>query len=336
MNAVTEALASVYVWLQEVTGLREEILGDLLGTLAVFVVLWVLRAVAFRLVHQRTTDVRTQYQWRKTVSYVTVAVGILLIGRIWIGELGGLATFLGLVSAGLAIALRDPVVNLAGWAFIVWRRPFGPGDRIGLLEHAGDVIDQRLFQFTLLEIGTPTGAAQSTGRIIHVPNGKVFTEPVINYTRGFQYIWNEIAVVVTFESDWRAAKEILLGIAHECAEHLSEDAERKVRQAAQEYMIFYSKLTPTVYTSVVDVGVQLTIRYLVEPRRRRGTEETIWEAILDAFGARDDIDLAYPTQRLFYNVTEGKPQARAHPGGDTGFGPAGMRTTDGGEGRERR
>ncbi len=323
---MSEALAAVYGWLLEATGLSGAALNRVLTTLAVVLVLWVLRIVALRVIHRRTDDVRVQYQWRKTASYTTVFLTILLLGWIWIEEFGAFATFFGLVSAGVAIALRDPLVNLAGWMFIVWRRPFSPGDRVGLLGVAGDVIDQRIFQFTLLEIGTPTGAAQSTGRIIHVPNGKVFTEPITNFNRGFQYIWNEVPVVVTFESDWRRAKALLMGIAEEQAEPLSEDAERKVRAAAQEFMIFYSKLTPTVYTDVVDVGVRLTVRYLVEPRRKRGSEETIWEAVLDAFAQHDTIDLAYPTTRFFHNPVEGKPGARAEP--------AAPWTENGGQGTE--
>ena len=320
MPRISEAFAQFYLWLQDATGLSEATLDHLLSTIGVVLVLGVIRVLLIRLINKRTTDVRSQYQWRKTASYTVVVIGFLLVGRIWIDEFGELGTFLGLLSAGIAIALKDPITNVAGWGFIVWRRPFGPGDRIEIRGIAGDVIDQRIFQFTLLEIGTPTGAAQSTGRIIHIPNGMAFTEPVINYTRGFPYIWNEIPIVVTFESAWRDAKTILLQIAQERAEELSPDAERKVRQAAQEFMIFYSKLTPTVYTSVVDVGIRFTIRYLVEPRRRRGSEEVLWEAILDAFGERDDIDLAYPTVRYYHNVTEGKPGARAEPRGFAGNG----------------
>jgi hypothetical protein len=76
-------------------------------------------------------------------------------------------------------------------------------------------------------------------------------------------------------------------------------------------MIFYSKLTPTVYTSVRDCGVLLTIRYLCDPRQRRTTEEQMWEDILDAFASVDTIDFAYPTQRFYDNAREGKPGARA-------------------------
>jgi small-conductance mechanosensitive channel len=315
MNRIPEALDGVYVWLQEATGLGENTLDHLLSTLGVVLVLGLLRVFLIRLINRRTTDVRSQYQWRKTTSYTIVVIGLLLVARIWIDAFGELGTFLGLLSAGIAISLKDPLTNIAGWGFIVWRRPFGPGDRIEIIGKAGDVIDQRIFQFTLLEIGTATGAGQSTGRIIHIPNGKAFSDPITNYTRGFPYVWNEIPILVTFESAWRDAKQILLAIAQERAEELSPDAERKVRQAAQEFMIFYSKLTPTVYTTVRDSGVELTIRYLVEPRRRRGSEEVLWEAILDAFAERDDIDFAYPTRRTFFNVTEGKPGARAYPDG---------------------
>ena len=80
--------------------------------------------------------------------------------------------------------------------------------------HAGDVIDIRLFQFSINEIGNWVDADQSTGRIIHIPNGIVFTEPQANYTAGFQYIWNEIPVLVTFESDWKKAKQILTDIVN--------------------------------------------------------------------------------------------------------------------------
>ena len=94
--------------------------------------------------------------------------------------LRSLGTFLGLLSAGLAIALKDVVASMAGWIFILWRRPFQLGDRIQIGDRAGDVVDLRLFQFTLLEIGNWVDADQSTGRSIHVPNGAVFTEPLFN------------------------------------------------------------------------------------------------------------------------------------------------------------
>jgi small-conductance mechanosensitive channel len=215
-------------------------------------------------------------------------------------------TFLGLVSAGLAIALKDPVTNLAGWAFILWRRPFVVGDRVQIGKHAGDVIDQRLFQFTLLEIGNWVAADQSTGRMIHVPNGKVFADAMANYTSGFEYIWNEIPVLVTFESDWQKAKGILQEIAEKQAAQLSQAAAERIRQAARRFMIMYSKLAPTVYTSVEESGVLLTVRYMCDPRERRSSEQAIWEDVLKAFSEHPSLDFAYPTQRFYQSGSAGQ------------------------------
>ena len=320
-SQAAEAVSGVFDGLVEglrgATGFSRDIVIDLLLTAIVVVVLWALRLIVLQLVYRRTRDVRMRYQWRKSSVYVAVVLGAFFLLRVWLEDVGSLATFLGLLSAGVAIALKDPLANLAAWVFIVWRRPFAPGDRITIRDRTGDVIDQRVFMFTLLEVGTETGAGQSTGRLIHVPNGWIFTDAIVNFTRGFQYVWNEIAVLVTFESDWRAAKQLLLDIAQEHGGALSEDAERKLRRAAQDYLIFYSKLTPTVYTTVKDSGVELTMRYLVEPRRRRGSEQQIWEAILDAFAANEALDFAYPTMRYYYNASEGKPGARASaPQGD--------------------
>jgi small-conductance mechanosensitive channel len=205
-------------------------------------------------------------------------VAIFII-PLWIDHGDGLTTYLGLVSAGIAISLKDPLTNLVGWAFILWRRPFRVGDRIQIGEKAGDVIDVRIFQFSLMEIGNWVQADQSTGRIIHIPNGLVFTQPLSNYSSGFKYIWNEIPVTITFESKWEKAKNILLQIA---ARHNvePEDLQGQKKAADEEYYLFYTHLTATVYTRVVGHGVELTIRYLCDPRQRRGSAQAIWEDVL--------------------------------------------------------
>lgn len=298
-------ISDLSLWAEVTLGFAPTVQRRLLLTLLVLLLGWLVGRLAVRSSDRRLDDIRDRYLWRKRITYVAVVVTGLAVARIWFEGVHSLATFLGLLSAGLAIALKDLVADLAGWAFILWRKPFQVGDRIQIGDWAGDVIDIRLFQFSLLEIGNWVDADQSTGRVVHVPNWKVFSEPLANYTRGFRLIWNEIPVLVTFESDWRGAKGILEEIVNRHAEHLGEDAERRLREASSRYMIFFSVLTPRVYTSVRDSGVLLTLRYLCDPRTRRGSEEAIWEEVLDAFAARPDVDLAYPTQRFYDARLEG-------------------------------
>lgn len=296
-------------------GISESIAYNSLITILIIIALWGLRRATLTIVNKRTEDQKARYSWRKGSSYVVYAIGVLLLFRTWFEGVDSLATYLGLLSAGIALALKDPIVNIAGWIFIVWRRPFEVGDRVQLGKHSGDVIDQRIFQFTILEIGNWVDADQSTGRIIHIPNGKIFTDDQANYTKAFTYIWDELPVLVTFESDWKKAKQILVEISEE-QDDLEEAARQKIRDASRRYLIYYNKLTPRVYTTVKDSGVLLTIRYLCEPRRRRLRNETLWEEILDRFAEHPDIDLAYPTQR-FYRLGEERH------GGDTPTGKGG-------------
>ena len=293
-------------WYEYFTSISPGLQGKIISTIILISGTWLIRLLLLIAVFKKVKEVRLRYHWRKWSLYICSAFVTAALSIMWLKGLQSLSTFLGLLSAGLAIALKDPLTNLAGWAFILWRKPFEVGDRIQVGSIAGDVIDLRIFQHTLMEIGNWVDADQSTGRIIHSPNGRVFTEPVANYSKGFYYIWNEIPVLVTFESDWKKAKEILIRIANKDAEQLSYAAQQKLKKAAEKFMIFYKKLTPTVYTSVQDCGVLLTIRYLCEPRSRRTTQQAIWEDILEGFSECEDIDFAYPTTRFYKNSIEGK------------------------------
>ncbi len=297
--------------LSEMFTLKPETVDKIVASVAIILGLVILRFIALRIVYRQTEDIRNRYSWRKGVTYTAATVGFLILGRVWFAGFQSLATYLGLVSAGLAIAMRDPLVNLAAWIFIMWRRPFTVGDRVEIGGHKGDVTDLRIFQFTLMEIGNWVDADQSTGRIIRIPNGKIFSDTLANYSKGFTFIWNEIPVLITFESNWKKCKEILSEIAANHGEHLSERAAERVKEASARMMVFYTTLTPTVYTTVKDSGILLTIRYLCKPRQRRGTEQEIWEEILTRFAEHEDIDFAYPTVRRYNNMFEGKPGARA-------------------------
>jgi len=232
---------------------------------------------------------------------------VVLVGLVVFKGFNGVATFLGILSAGLAISLRDPLVNLAGWMLIIWRRPFAVGDRIQIGIHAGDVMDLTISRFTLAEIGNWVHADQITGRIVHIPTGKVFVEPLAIYSMGMHdFIWNEVAVLVTFESNWKRAKDILNEITVAHAGNLAEPAERKLKEYARDFLVVPIDLTPRVFTTVEASGILLTVRHLCQSRHRRESTQEIWEDVLDRFADCDDIVFAYPTARSYNHAIEGK------------------------------
>ena len=282
----------------ELLGMDAATQGRVLSSVLVIIILFVLRRALLAVVSRRVEDPTSRYRWAKTSAYTASLIGLAVVIQIWFIALRSLSAFLGLLSAGLAIALRDLVADFAGWLFILFRRPFDLGDRIQIGSHAGDVIDRRIFQFSIMEIGNWVGADQSTGRVIHIPNQRVFLEPLANYSAGFPYLWNELKVLVTLESDWKKAKTLFAEITKEITKDVVAEAQGPRKEGDQRFLIHYRTLTPAVYTSVEESGVLLTVRYLCRPRERRGTSEALWEEILQAVSRTEGIELAYPTQRL--------------------------------------
>ena len=305
MGKVEEILGNLAVWLSKATGVPVELYNLLFSSLACIAFLWSLRWLILKLVWWQTENLQVRYQWRRISSYAAFVLTVVLVGRVLFEGFHGVATFLGLLTAGLAIALKDPLVNLVGWMLIIWRRPFAVGDRIQIGIHAGDVMDLTISRFTLAEIGNWVQADQITGRIVHIPTGKVFVEPLAIYSRGLHdFIWNEVAVLVTFESNWKRAKHILNEIAVKHAGHLAELAESKLREYAREFLVVPVDLTPTVFTTVAESGVLLTMRHVCRSRHRRESTQEIWEDVLDRFAECEDVNFAYPTRRSYDHTRE--------------------------------
>jgi len=265
------------------------------------VVIFVIVAIARLIktyIYKTIKDKQRYYPIKQKINYVAGATIVICSIFIWLDSASSLTTYIGLLSAGIAIALKELFTNIAGWIFIESRKPFEVGHRIMIGNQKGDVIDKRLFQFTLIEVSSEDNGEQSTGKIVDIPNGFIFTNPTINYTKGFEYIWNEISVLLTFESNWKKAKELLLEIANKDSDTATERVTMQIKDASKKYMLYYSKLTPIVYTDVKESGIQLTIRYLCEPKQRRVSVNKIWEDVLDMVEKHEDIQLAYPTKRV--------------------------------------
>jgi small-conductance mechanosensitive channel len=293
--------------------IEKELLSRIIQTILIIVIIWVINKLSVRFLYRGDSEeMRKQFHLRKVIEYTTFFIGLLIIGNLWVSNFQSITTFLGLLSAGIAIALKDIFVNIAGWAFIYLRKPFDVGDRIQVGDIKGDVIDLRLFQFSLLEIGNWVNADQSTGRVIHVPNGKVFTDAQANYSIGFNYIWNEQVIYITLKSDFKKAKKILLDILNTYLKDELKMAEKEFLKAKHEHLIVYKQFTPMIFTDITERGIQLSMRYLCNPKKRRMITHTITEAILERLGPEDNIRIAYPTSTVLLH------QDQVHPANQPG------------------
>ena len=245
--------------------------------------IWFLRSIVLRIVKKRHVSLEKSFHWKKTSYYIAYSITIITIAYQWTQSFYLLTTFLGLIAAALVITWKEPFLSLAGWIFILWRKPFAVGDRIQIGKHKGDVIDTSIFRFIMIEVGAWVEADQSTGGIIHVPNLKVFADPIINYSQGFHYVWNELVLHLDLNDDWEKAKEVLETVIATKLPNLEEKVKKAINEANEHYLLVYKNIDPIIYTKVTEKSLNLTLRYLCEPRQRRSSEHELWEDILVRF-----------------------------------------------------
>lgn len=275
------------------------VLDKLFKSLLLFIPIQIVLFFIRRFINSLHLPLEKKHRARKHANLIGSIIFLILLVPLWAGTSHEWTTILSVIGAGVALALHDVLLNLAGWAYIAIRRPFKTGDRIEIDGVKGDVIDIRYFVSTLLEVGNWVDAEQSTGRVVDVPHGHIFRKPMYNYTKGFEYIWNEYSVLITFESQWEKLKAFLTQCGDEESHEIQTHVKTKIDRMANKYLIYYHQLTPIVYTRILDSGIQLTLRYLTDAKLRRSGENNISQKVLHFVNEAKDIDFAYPTIRYY-------------------------------------
>ncbi|MFH1470140.1 MAG: mechanosensitive ion channel domain-containing protein, partial [Candidatus Micrarchaeota archaeon] len=156
-------------------------------------------------ISRRVASKRRSYELKKIAAYSVYALVLFAMVFIAIGDPQAFAVTIGLIATGLVVVFQEPIVSLAAFVYINVAKPYSVGDRIEMEDQVGDVIDIGPFFTRTIEIRNWVKADQTTGRIVTIPNGHIFRKHVSNYTRHFDFIWDEISIPVTYQSDWKKA-----------------------------------------------------------------------------------------------------------------------------------
>lgn len=279
--------------------------------------IWALVVLGVQILTRTVKNQRWRHKAKRFSYHFGTVSSILSLFFLWSGSGGEVAITLSVVGAGLAFALQQPLVSLAGWLYLITNRPYDVGDRIEINGVSGDVIDIRLFKTVLMESNLESarlGSTQNTGRVVEFPNANLFSYNLMNYTQGFAFVWNEYSVLITFESNWKKALEALKQIIVQETQQFEETATQQMQHMGRNYLIFDDKLAPSVYANILDSGVDLGLRYLTPVRQRRVIRDRISRAVLDLFDREPDLEFAYPTYRIFRReIEEEKIEARRRP-----------------------
>lgn len=223
------------------------------------------------------------YKFSKGLELISNLFIIAAIIVVWKSFITDFMTFISFTSTAIILVLREFVYNFFSGIYIKTFKPFIVEDRIKIGEVEGDVVNINALNFELLEVSNKENGEQSTGIIVHIPNSKVFSEPLKNYVKVFKYVWNEINVKIPLDADIKKTKSFLLKIVkgNDVVKKIPAKMEKQINSSLADYRIYYNNLEPIIYTKVVDDYVNLSIRYLVHPKKARNVESEIWSQILE-------------------------------------------------------
>ncbi len=278
-------------------GINAENGRKLLITLLFLGAVWLisrgLRLLTRPLTRDRTSK-RVQFWTRQAIQLGTAILQIIGVMSIWFDDPGRLATFLGLLSAGLAFALQRVVTAVAGYFVLLRGKTFNVGERIKMGGVRGDVISLGFIQTTIMEMGQPPAvqgedpgmwveARQYTGRIVTVTNDKIFENPVYNYSREFPYIWEELRVGVAYDADKARAEQILLEAARRHTKRTTEMSEECLKEMERRYSLGRADLEPRVFWRLTDNWVELSVRFITEDHGIRYVKDAMSRDIVKNF-----------------------------------------------------
>lgn len=269
-----------------------------IGTVLSLTIAVALHFAAKQFVRQRTQDHREQYRRRKFFTTIIAFAAGLVILILWAHTLKQRGTFLGIFGAGLAIALREPLLSVAGRLGIFAGHMYNAGDRIELQKMSGDVIDIGFFYTRMLEIGSWITADQYSGRIVLIPNSMIFGTPIVNYTQHLSLIWDEVQLPITYKSNMDSAIRIMTDAGANYTREFLKHAQRDLDAMRKQFLMPQLQLEPEVYVKVTSNWLQLTMRYLVDPKQRRPASSFIYKEVFKRVSQAADIEIASETMEL--------------------------------------
>jgi small-conductance mechanosensitive channel len=246
-----------------------------------------------------------RYRVRKFIVFAGYFVGIVFVTVLFADRLGRVSFALGVAGAGLVVALQDAIASVAGWVAIGWSGLYTVGERIQIGETKGDVSDISFMRTIVVETGNWVSSDLYNGRVVHIPNSAALKGAIFNYSQGFRFVWDELRISLTTDSNQILARETLLRIAKELVEDYMADARNSWREITKNFRIENVSLEPTVTLIVKGGSLEFTLSYIVDYTARTALQDQLFSRIVEEVKKNND--------QLAWASSSSGPQGRQTP-----------------------
>jgi small-conductance mechanosensitive channel len=266
--------------------LAHGILLDALIVILVLIALILLDGWLQRLLERPTLD-RRQVETLRSLTRVSLrVVGFLIILLIVIGIPSQFATTIGIVGAGLTVALKDFIVAFFGWLVLMGRNGIRIGDWVEINGVSGEVTELGMFHTVMLETGNWSDTGHPTGRRVTFTNSFAIEGHYFNFSTSGQWLWDQLQVVVPIGRDPYPIVEAITKQVVEVTGESARQAESEWQKAVPGQRTKVFSGTPGINVKPVVGGVEIAIRYITRANERYQLRAKLYQAAVDILGEK--------------------------------------------------
>lgn len=274
-------------------------LGVLIASIVlVLVISDIWRRATFR--YLRDTRRRRQFLLLRRIVVVVALLLIIVMG--FVSQMGSLATYVGFLTAGLALALQNVILAVVGYFFLIGRYGVRTGDRITLAGVTGRVVDIGLVRIYLMELAGPE--LQSTGRIVVLSNSVLFQpQALFKQIPGADYIWHSVTLTLPPTTDVHSTQARLAEVAASVYATYRQPIDEQHATVQKLIDFDTSRPEPHVDVHFTERALEFVVRYPVLPDRAATNDQLMTRALHDAAGQD-----AIPDAKLAMGDAQGAAQ----------------------------
>ena len=234
---------------------------------------------------------RRQVEALRTIARISLRMlGVVAILLIVIGVPGQFGTMIGIVGAGLTVALKDFIVAFFGWLVLMGRNGIRVGDWVEINGVSGEVTELGMFHTVLLETGNWSNAGHPTGRRVTFTNSFAIEKHYFNFSTSGQWLWDELEVVVPAGQDPYPIVEAITKQVVEATAESSREAEQEWQRAVPSQRAKTFSGAPGVSVKPVVGGVEIAVRYLTRANERFPLRASLFQAAVDLLAKNQQHD----------------------------------------------
>ncbi|CAA6809254.1 MAG: MscS family mechanosensitive ion channel [uncultured Sulfurovum sp.] len=294
-------------------GIEEEIKKSIVTGIIILILLLIFLLVKY-LVRKYMSDNDLFYGINKVVNFMFILMVFIILLFTYLENVENLMTILSFASAGIAIALKDWFMSLLGWFVILVSGSIHVGDRVKFVkdgvEYVGDIVDISVLRMTLHEDVTLTTIMlnKRSGRIVFIPNNYIFTDMIANYSHsGLKTVWDGAEFIITFDSNIAKAQAIAKEVTRKYSKGYTDMTRKQLNRLRSKYSVRNTGVEPRIFTIFEPYGMRVSAWYLTNSYATLTLRTTISVEIMTRIQEEDDIELALPSQSIYY---KNKPKPR--------------------------